>query len=71
MFIVFFCLFFFGAQGKNSIKLLVSKFVTNLSLINKGTLLGAFFTLKKVFFINQYVLCEVEELSRYLNYSVD
>ena len=66
----FFCFFFFGAQGKNSIKLLVSKFVTNLSLINKGTLLGAFFTLKKVFFINQ-VLCEVEELSRYLNYSVD
>ena len=70
MFTVFFCLFFFVAQGKNSIKLLVSKFVTNLSLINKGTLLGAFFTLKKVFFINQ-VLCEVEELSRYLNYSVD
>ena len=70
MFTVFFLSFFFGAQGKNSIKLLVSKFVTNLSLINKGTLLGAFFTLKKVFFINQ-VLCEVEELSRYLNYSVD
>ena len=70
MFTVFFCLFFFCSQGKNSIKLLVSKFVTNLSLINKGTLLGAFFTLKKVFFINQ-VLCEVEELSRYLNYSVD